>query len=883
MTKDNGKTHWDDVASEIYNKYGGAMNSAGEYSIHCPCEGHNDSTPSCTITPMADKVMSYCHVCDDGGNRASFMALREAGFRLGSSSSKVENDNYFEKVWLEAEDGDILTFNDYCDARGLTNVSAPDTDALRVHDGLYHSGTKRNHLGLVCKVVDTEDNHIGSHRTYLNKDGTGKLEIEGVNNKKMIGNTRGGHVELRAGAEILHVAEGLETTLALLQELPEVCSSDAIWATLSAGNLAAVQLPGNAFKTIHIWADHDHNSKGRESAERLATRLTEAGLTCIIHVPEHVELKGKSVDWLDQISEICSAVDSGTTFKLETETTSCKPVEWKIDEAIIPNGYEISAQGVWKLVPGKGGDDDFKRLKISPVPIWVRSRCPEINSQMTWLEIRYYNPTHRRYLSINVPGDAFISVRNFQNELLKQTRFAVELKMHGELCDYLNKCGDLAERSRPLSDTLGWIEVDGEPHFVPYSESVSLKNLSGKYADIRKSIRKKGTLEGWINEILEPVSRCYGASFILGAALAAPLLHLTETTPFSVCLTATRDGGKSVAVGAALNMWGCSKELAINAKSSNVGLQRGFEFWRDMPFLLEEVHQRPVKELADLLYNTGNETHILKGTKEGGLRDDAKGRCVLFLPGENNIVEELSNDGANVRVFVLESKPLAELTDNGEREAFADALKEHFGHVGPLLGKAIAESYKTGALKKMYRQMRKELPITYDFQPRQVPRYAAMLTGIEFLREIVGDLYADRIKSAVMKHWNDAAEGKLRTLVASRALAAVLDHKASHPTEFYYSEDRPARELTGELQDDGSLAIIKSRLKHIFRDDFNVSNVIEEWRNRDWLQFTPAEKERKATRTRARIGMNPREWSIVISKRALDEYYSSGDDELEVS
>jgi len=251
---------------------------------------------------------------------------------------------------------------------------------------------------------------------------------------------------------------------------------------------------------------------------------------------------------------------------------------------------------------------------------------------------------------------------------------------------------------------------------------------------------------------------------------------------------------------------------------------------------------------------------------------------VLFLPGESKLAEKLAYDGAQVRLFVLDKPPLQELSEDSDRAALSKALSNHYGHIGSLLIKEIQASHRTGELQKLFEGFEKQLPIAADFQRRQRARYAAMLTGNEMFRRIVGDVYADRISEAIFQHWLEASTRETRTFVGYRALRTVLDYQTSNPAEFCTSSSLNSRKISGEMQDDGSLALVRGELKNIFQGNYDVSNVVEEWNNLGWLRLTDAERRNNSTRTRARIGLNARAWAIVLTADAVNNYYEDGTD-----
>ena len=185
--------------------------------------------------------------------------------------------------------------------RGLADIlnDLPDPAVLGSHPALEY-WQDRQLIGMfpaqMARVQAPNGATATMHRTYLTDDGH-KAPV--TDPKKIMtpiyqGATQGAAIRLYQADDILGVAEGVETALAV-----RLATRMPVWAAVTAGGLEHLLLP-NSIRTVHVWADLDRSGTGQKSAEVLAKRLTMEGRTVFIHCPPGPIPDGaKGVDWLD--------------------------------------------------------------------------------------------------------------------------------------------------------------------------------------------------------------------------------------------------------------------------------------------------------------------------------------------------------------------------------------------------------------------------------------------------------------------------------------------------------------------------------------------------------------------------------------------------------
>lgn len=121
------------------------------------------------------------------------------------------------------------------------------------------------HPALVARAVDSLGEFVGIHATFLENDGSGKIQ------KKMLGaGFMGASVRLGSGPQVV-LAEGLETALSAghLLGLSPV-------AALSAGGVEAWR-PWDGVESVTLGVDVDKSGTGQKAADAAAISLTRLG------------------------------------------------------------------------------------------------------------------------------------------------------------------------------------------------------------------------------------------------------------------------------------------------------------------------------------------------------------------------------------------------------------------------------------------------------------------------------------------------------------------------------------------------------------------------------------------------------------------------------
>lgn len=163
------------------------------------------------------------------------------------------------------------------EARGIRGLRLPKMSrTLRFHPAAMHSPSGLTLPAMLAQIRGPNGEALGIHRTYLKPDGSGKADVTPA--KMMLGPSAGGAVRFGPDAQIIALAEGIETALSVSRS-----SRLTVWACLSTSGLKGLILPPLPMAgVVVICADHD--DAGLAAAEVTAARLEDEGrAVSIIH------------------------------------------------------------------------------------------------------------------------------------------------------------------------------------------------------------------------------------------------------------------------------------------------------------------------------------------------------------------------------------------------------------------------------------------------------------------------------------------------------------------------------------------------------------------------------------------------------------------------
>ena len=323
MVSDEAKGLWADILGDLAPELTGAIEAGGK---HVPCPVHGGKDGFRVFNDFQRTGGGVCNTCGSFANGVRLLAwikqvtAREAarmvhgwldGDREGQVAQRRARVEFNEpdpskarasilRIWSGCQGIEGSLAERYLVKRGIPRAAI--SRRLRFHPDLpYFEKVAEgrwqcvgSYPAMVGAIQLPDDRGVCLHRTYLSEQGT-KAKVGSP--KKMTMRSalsRGAAIRLFSPREVLAVAEGIETALAV-----RAATGFPVWAAISATLMESLEVPAGV-REVHIYADKDENGRGLKAAERLFGRLRRAGLEAKIHLPTGgVPPGSKGIDWLD--------------------------------------------------------------------------------------------------------------------------------------------------------------------------------------------------------------------------------------------------------------------------------------------------------------------------------------------------------------------------------------------------------------------------------------------------------------------------------------------------------------------------------------------------------------------------------------------------------
>lgn len=370
---------------------------------------------------------------------------------------------------------------------------------------------------------------------------------------------------------------------------------------------------------------------------------------------------------------------------------------------------------------------------------------------------------------------------------------------------------------------VGW----HENNFVPYNGNIKFDG-EDENRTLYQALTQSGELSDWV-KYMRPLRENLYFRLIMAASFSSPLIQKCGCLPYWFHLWGTSGTGKTVALMAAMSIWGNPQmgKLTRTLNATKNSLMSTVSFLYNIPFAGDELQtiKRNNETFDELIMQ------LTEGVERNRMKFDKNlpnryWHCTLLSTGEEPITADNNGGGTKNRVIEVE-------VDNKffgrQGNAIVGFISDNYGTAGVKFIEYI-QSGKVD-LKAMYRQINGEILNSTDTTDKQALAASLILLADRIACECIFDGESHLTVEDIAPFIKSQAE----TDVSVRAYQWLIDWVSKNENKFFSSQ---YGETWGRLSTDRkSACIISSVLKKAMgAEGFSFDAVKKKWDDNGWLK-----------------------------------------------
>lgn len=381
---------------------------------------------------------------------------------------------------------------------------------------------------------------------------------------------------------------------------------------------------------------------------------------------------------------------------------------------------------------------------------------------------------------------------------------------------------------------LGWVGNS----FTPYAEDIRYEG-DMDYEVIFKNVREAGKFEVW-RTLCADLRKNIPMRMMMAASFASVLLEPLKVLPFVLHVWGTTGTGKTVALMAAMSIWG-NPRMGGLVKTMNMtrnAIMRNAAFLCSIPFAGDELQTIKDKwqgNFDQLIYQITEGVDRGRARAYGGVEETRTWKNSFLFTGEEPVTKANSGGGSKNRVIEIALD--GALIEDGHY--VSSVVQENYGFAGRRLVEHIQEM-EDGKLTERYRELFESL-CRLDTTDKQAMAMACLLLADELAVKLFFSTETPLEIEQVKQYLHTASEVD----VAERAFQSVLNWAAKNPVRFEdpKAENSPNKgEVWGKI--DGDILILNRDvlLGYLDQNGYDYTAVSKKWSEKGYLKRTPQGK-----------------------------------------
>lgn len=370
-----------------------------------------------------------------------------------------------------------------------------------------------------------------------------------------------------------------------------------------------------------------------------------------------------------------------------------------------PDGYEITEDGIFRIITTKSGDE--RLIKTCTAPIFVVKRyldvrTGEVEVLLIWRQGGRWStkmwPRKNIYESKGITSlsewDAPIMSANANDAM----RYLAEFEAAN--IDVIP--------TESVTSSMGWqddkmggfLVGDTMIQDAGSDAKISLRVQDG-FGTFCDGWKTSGDLNSWY-AVAENVE-WYPAPFAaIYASIASILLPICEVPNFVMEWAGETTGGKTTTLRVGASVWGCPSEVGGILTSWNqtrVSFEETAAFSGNLPLYCDDTAKLAKKDpefLSSLIYDHSAGQGRARAKSDGGLRIRKGWRSILMSTGETPAHMMTNNAGARARILSFVGYPFGRATDQADLAQKKDTIariekimSKNYGLFGPHIVSAL--------------------------------------------------------------------------------------------------------------------------------------------------------------------------------------------------
>lgn len=410
-----------------------------------------------------------------------------------------------------------------------------------------------------------------------------------------------------------------------------------------------------------------------------------------------------------------------------------------------------------------------------------------------------------------------------KNKILSLANYGINVTSNdaAELVRYLSDIERLNPRTIPHYKSvscLGWVDDD----FVPYNSKIKFDGDAENRA-LFKAVAQAGDYAAWV-DFMRPLRKNLYFRLMMAAAFASPLIERVNTLPFVFHLWGETGKGKTVALMAAMSIWGDPRpgKLTRTMNMTNAAMMSTAAFLNNLPFAGDEL--QTIKD-AHTSYDKLI-MQITEGIERGRMQYNKnlptrRWNCAFLFTGEERCTNDKSGGGTQNRVFEVEFEKA--VVENGAQ--VVRFISKNYGHAGRKFIEHVTHRELTGE----YDDIREEILESCKTTDKQAATAALILLADRLACESIFTGESPLRVQDIAGFIKDSEE----VIAANRAYDYIVSWVAMNANRFCSD---PYGEIWGVREGANKVYVIDSVLANALETaGFSFDAVKKAWAQNGWL------------------------------------------------